>query len=163
MEVAIGDSFGMAGDGGMSSRGSLRRSATPELPYGYAGSTVNGGHYSSATRKQRRHDDEETQDGEDYQGYGDQDADDNVEVDDDFMMEKMRAVQDWSHTTEANWEKSGKRRAPGVSFDLPASESERDDSGLTSVSVARGAGRVLRIQRQFSQTRQFSDSESFVY
>ena len=163
--VIGGTAFGIANDGAMSSRGSLRRSATPELQYDYAGSTVNGARYNSATRTQRRHGDEDTQDeGEDYQDYADRDGDDNVEVDDDFLLEKMRAVQDWNHSTEANWEQSGKRRArPGVSFDIPASESERDDSGLTAVSAVRGAGRILRYQRQFSQTRQFSDTESFVY
>lgn len=153
----------MAGESAMSSRRSLRRSATPELPY--PGSTVNGGRYNTSKQQQRnRHGEDDTGDeGEDYQDYTDRDGDENVDVDDGFMEDRMRAVQDWNQTTEQNWQQSGKRRArPGVSFDIPASESERDDSGLTAVSVARGTGRVLRY-RQFQETRQFSDAESFVY
>lgn len=166
VEVVVDGPLGMAGESAMSSRGSLRRSATPELPHSqYPGSTVNGGRYNASKQQRRnRHGEEDTGDeGEDYQDYAYQDGDENADVDDNFMEERMRAVQDWSQTTEQNWQQSGKRRArPGVSFDIPASESERDDSGLTAVSVAPGAGRVLRY-RQYQETRQFSDAESFVY
>jgi hypothetical protein len=168
VEVNVGDAFGMAGEGAMSSRGSLRRSATPELPYSeYPGSTVKGGRYNAAKHQRRnRAGEEDTGDeGDSYQDYADRDGDDNADdVDDSFMEDRMRDVLFWSQTTEQGWQQSGKRRArPGVSFDIPASESERDDSGLTAVSVVPGAGRVLRYQRQYQETRQFSDNESFVY
>jgi hypothetical protein len=169
VEVNIGDSFCTARDDAMSSRGSLRRGTTPEVPYSeYPGSKVNGGRYNATKHQWRnRHGDEDTGDeGDDYPDYADRDADDNVDVDDSFMEDRMRAVQDWNQTTEQGWQQSGKRRArPGVSFDIPASESERDDSGMTAVSVAPGAGQVLRYarQRQYQETRQFSDTESFVY
>lgn len=96
----------------------------------------------------------------------DTEFEDGGEDDDQPIEMKMREVQQWSQTIEANWATSGKRRSrPGVSFDVPASESERDDTGMTAVSVAPGGGRMLRYARaharqhqQFSQ--QFSDNES---
>lgn len=148
----------------MSSRGSLRRSATPEVPYAeHQGSTVKGGRFSRTVRNRGGEDSQD--EGEDYYDYADRDGDENVDVDDTLMADKMRAIHDWNLAAIQNMQQSGKSRRsrPGVSFDLPASESERDDSGLTAVSVAPGAGRVLRMHRQFQETRQFSDAESFVY
>lgn len=144
----------------MSSRGSLRRSETPELEY--PGSMVKGGRYNAAKQQRpNRRGDDDTDEGDDYT---DRDGDDNVDVEDLLMEDRMRAVHYWNQTTEQSWQQSGKRRArPGVSFDIPASESEQDDSGLTAVSVSRGAGRVLRYQRQYQEMRQFSDNESFAY
>jgi len=160
VEAVIGGTFSVAGEGAMSSRGSLRRSETPELEY--PGSMVKGGRYNAAKQQRpNRRGDDDTDEGDDYT---DRDGDDNVDVEDLLMEDRMRAVHYWNQTTEQSWQQSGKRRArPGVSFDIPASESEQDDSGLTAVSVSRGAGRVLRYQRQYQEMRQFSDNESFAY
>ncbi|KAG8867344.1 hypothetical protein FRC20_006024 [Serendipita sp. 405] len=72
---------------------------------------------------------------------------------------------------EQNWKQSGKNRRsrPGVSFDLPRSESEKDDTGMTAVSLAPGGGRMLRMARARAQAQahahaqEMSDMESLVY
>lgn len=152
------------GDGPMSSQGSLLQARTSEvhfseLPAGHGDQQENGRRRTSTSvvgGGRRSGDAMET----------DTEFEDGGEDDDQPIEMKMREVQQWSQTIEANWATSGKRRSrPGVSFDVPASESERDDTGMTAVSVAPGGGRMLRYARaharqhqQFSQ--QFSDNES---
>lgn len=91
-------------------------------------------------------------------------GDDDGETD-EAMKLKMMAVEAWKSHTEGAFAMSGKRRSrPGVSFELPASESERDDTAMTAVSVAPGGGRPLRRARAHArQHLQFSDNESAVY
>jgi hypothetical protein len=88
-------------------------------------------------------------------------TEDDRDNDEGLYLDRMVAVQKWSMSTEANFKQTGKSRRPGVSFDIPASESERDDSGLTQVSVAPGGGRSLRYAHNHAQ--QYSDAESCVY
>jgi hypothetical protein len=158
--VIGGDRVGTPGEGAMSSQGSLLPMRTPDLHISeFTGGNghENGRRFTSVMGSQRRdtiETDTEFDDG------GDEDNDEPpIEM-------KMLAVEQWSRTTEANWATSGKRRSrPGVSFELPPSESERDDTGMTAVSVAPGGGRMLRYARSHARQRhhQFSDNESVVF
>jgi len=90
-------------------------------------------------------------------------GDDDVDMEEVLAL-KMMAVEQWKSSTEGTFAQSGKRRPrAGVSFELPASESERDDTAMTAVSVAPNGGRFLRYARRPRQHQQFSDNESTVF
>ena len=90
---------------------------------------------------------------------------DGMQSDEPPFEDRMFAVQQWNTHREQDWKASGKthRQRPGVSFDIPASGSERDDAGMTMVSAVPAGGRVLRYARTPVHTHQFSDVESTVY
>jgi len=160
--VIGGDRVGTGGDGAMSSQGSLLPTRTPDLHMseypGGNGNAENGRQFASVMGSQRRdaiETDTELDDG------GDDDDNDELPIE-----IRMLAVQQWNQTTEANFATSGKRRSrPGVSFQLPPSESERDDAGTTVGSVAAGGRRMPRYARSHTRQHvyQFSDNESVVY
>jgi hypothetical protein len=159
VEAVIGGSkFGSGGELAMSSQGSLLPSRTPDPQSEYSSGNGRSGNNKKsrmsmmASRRKHRNEDEVDTDGEN-----------DVEYSDEPPLEaRMHAVHQWSLVTEQSHRSSGKSRRsrPGVVFDLPLSDSDRDDTGMTAVSVAPGGGRPLRHDRSYQQ---FSDAEAFVY
>ncbi|PVF98910.1 hypothetical protein CPB86DRAFT_850397 [Serendipita vermifera] len=156
--VIDGSRSGFGREFAMSSQGSLLPSRTPDPQSEYSsGNGRNGNNKKArlamiASRRRQRNEDETETDGEN-----------DVEHSDEPPLEaRMHAVHQWSLVTEQSHKSSGKSRRfrPGVAFDLPLSDSDRDDTGMTAVSVAPGGGRPLRHDRSYQQ---FSDAEAFVY
>lgn len=161
MEAVIGGTqFGVTNEIAMSSQGSLLPSRTPDplTAQQHGGISENNKRLAAVmdTKGRVRMVDEDEFDDA---------GDDGVQSDEPPFEDRMYAVQQWNNNREQDWKASGKsrRQRPGVSFDLPASESERDDGGMTMVSAVPAAGRILRYGRPQAHARQLSDVESTVY
>ncbi|KAG8813344.1 hypothetical protein FRC17_001604 [Serendipita sp. 399] len=167
VEAVIGGTqFGPSNPIAMSSQGSLLPSVTPDPltaqmraagmidPTDPAAKQLAALMESRARQELSDEEDNTEDEGGNDGGYGD----------DMLFEDRMNAVEMWNNSTEQNWKQSGKSRRsrPGVSFDLPPSESERDDTGMTAVSVAPGGGRMLRLARSRAQAHahEMSDMES---
>ncbi|KAG8849592.1 40S ribosomal protein S21 [Serendipita sp. 411] len=173
VEAVIGGTqFGASNKIAMSSQGSLLPSVTPDpltaqLRAGMIDPMDHAKRLAIMESRERQQlsDDEDTEDEGENEGGG------GTYGDDMLFEDRMNAVEMWNNTTEQNWKQSGKNRRsrPGVSFDLPRSESEKDDTGMTAVSLAPGGGRMLRMARARAQAQahahaqEMSDMESLVY